>query len=206
MEEGSFVNLRAPDGCRLALPNADLNCLRAGLYASHTVSCYDIYGFRLGYDIIRGMKKLTLSDYESLAELRFQIRLFLAMSEQAVRAVGLEPRQHQLMLALKGLPGDVRPRFGELAARLHVQHHSAVELVNRLSKAGYVRRQASGADRREVFLELTPKGEKVLRDLSLHHRAELRSAGPALVEALRRAMHQAQNSSRRTRASAGNGR
>ena len=80
------------------------------------------------------MNILTLSDYESLAELRFQIRRFLANSEQAVRAVGLEPRQHQLMLALKGLPGDVRPRVGELAARLHIQHHSAVELIDRLAK------------------------------------------------------------------------
>jgi len=46
------------------------------------------------------MKNLTLSDYESLAELRFEIRNFLSFSEQAVRTVGLEPRQHQLMLAL----------------------------------------------------------------------------------------------------------
>src|ERR1700746_1162097 len=57
-----------------------------------------------GYDIIRGMEKLTLSDYQSLAELRYQIRCFLAFSEQAARAAGLEPRQHQLMLGLKGLP------------------------------------------------------------------------------------------------------
>jgi DNA-binding MarR family transcriptional regulator len=151
------------------------------------------------------MKNLTLSDYESLAELRFQIRRFLANSEQAVRAAGLEPRQHQLMLALKGLPKAVRPRVGELASRLHIEHHSAVELANRLAKAGYVRRQVNGDDRREVLLELTPRGEKVLRDLSLYHRAELRSAGPALVEALRRATGRARNSSRpRSLASAGN--
>jgi DNA-binding MarR family transcriptional regulator len=134
------------------------------------------------------METLTLSDYESLAELRYQIRCFLAFSEQAARAAGLEPRQHQLMLGVKGLPRNVRPTIGELAERLQIQHHSAVELVNRLVKAGYVRRLRAGEDRRQVLLSLTPKGEKVLRDLSLHHRAELRSAGPALVKALRRAM------------------
>jgi DNA-binding MarR family transcriptional regulator len=151
------------------------------------------------------MKKLTLSDYESLAELRFQIRLFLANSEQAVRAVGLEPRQHQLMLALKGLSNNLRPCIGELAKRLHIQHHSAVELANRLSKAGYIRRKANGHDRREVLLELTPRGEKMLADLSLYHRDELRSAGPALVDALRRATHQARNSGRSSpRAPVGN--
>ena len=61
------------------------------------------------YDIIRGMDTLTLTDYQSLAELRYQIRSFLAFSEQAARAAGLEPRQHQLMLSLKGLPPGARP-------------------------------------------------------------------------------------------------
>jgi DNA-binding MarR family transcriptional regulator len=134
-------------------------------------------------------RTLTLADYTSLAELRYQIRLFLHFSEQASRMAGLEPRQHQLMLALKGLPTNVRPRIGELAERLQVRHHSAVELVNRLSAGGYVRRHRGGADGREVLLSLTPKGEKVLRDLSLHHRAELRMRGPALIKALRRVIH-----------------
>ena len=134
------------------------------------------------------MEMLALSDYQSLAELRYQIRCFLSFSEQAARAAGLEPRQHQFLLGLKGLPRAARPTIGELAERLQIQHHSAVELVNRLSAAGYVRRKRGGDDRREVLLTLTPKGERVLRELSLHHRAELRSAGPALVNALRRAM------------------
>lgn len=133
-------------------------------------------------------KTLSLGDYQSLAELRYQIRRFVHFSEHAVRSAGLEPRQHQLMLALKALPKDVRPRIGELAERLMIQHHSAVELVNRLAKAGYVRRNRGDADRREVLLSLTPKGEKVLRELSIHHRAELRMRGPALVTALKRAM------------------
>lgn len=149
------------------------------------------------YDIIRGMESLTLSDYESLAELRYQIRCFLSFSEQAARDAGLEPKQHQLMLSLKGLPKDARPTIGELAERLQIQHHSTVELVNRLSAAGHVRRRRAGEDRREVLLELTPKGEKVLRELSLHHRAELRSAGPTLVNALRRAMRGARDSNGR---------
>lgn len=140
------------------------------------------------------METLTLLDYESLAELRYQIRRFLSFSEQAARAAGLEPRQHQLMLSLKGLPHDARPTIGEVAERLQIQHHSTVELVNRLSAAGYVRRKRDGEDRREVLLTLTPKGEKVLRELSLHHRAELRSAGPALVDALRRAIRGTRNS------------
>jgi DNA-binding MarR family transcriptional regulator len=133
-------------------------------------------------------KSLTLADYESLAELRYHIRRFLHFSEQAARKAGLEPRQHQLMLTLKGLPTGTRPKIGELAERLQIQHHSTVELVNRLAAGGYVRRHRGGEDRREVLLSLTPKGEKILRELSLHHKAELRMQGPALVAALKRAM------------------
>lgn len=129
--------------------------------------------------------KSTEPDYQALAELRHQIRRFLAFSEHASRQAGLEPRQHQLMLALKGLPPGVRPRIGELAERLQLAHHSTVELVNRLSAGGYIRRAGHGRDRREVLLALTPKGNRVLRSLSLHHRQELLTQGPALVAALR---------------------
>jgi len=139
---------------------------------------------------------LTSADYQWLAEVRYQIRRYLRFSEQASRAAGLEPRQYQLMLAIKGLPKGTRPRIGELAERMQIQHHSTVELVNRLSAGGYVRRHRAGQDRREVLLALTPKGEQVLRKLFLHHRAELRMRGPALITALKRAIHM---TGRRTR-------
>jgi DNA-binding MarR family transcriptional regulator len=149
-------------------------------------------------------KHLISSDYEALAEMRYQIRRYLRFSEEASRAAGLEPRQYQLLLAIKGLPPDVRPRIGELAERLQIQHHSTVELVNRLAARGYVKRHRAGDDRREVLLALTPPGEKALRKLFLHHRAELRSQGPALVAALERAV-QISRSPREIRAR-GNGR
>jgi DNA-binding MarR family transcriptional regulator len=129
-------------------------------------------------------RKLTNRDYHSLAEFRHLIRRFVRFSEQAARAAGLEPKQHQLLLALKGLPTDIRPRIAELAERLQIQHHSAVELVNRLESAGFVRRQRGADDRREVLLHVTSHGERVLQQLSLEHREELRSQGPALLESL----------------------
>jgi DNA-binding MarR family transcriptional regulator len=134
------------------------------------------------------MDTLTRSDYQSLAELRHQIRKFLYFSEQAARKAKMEPRQHQLLLAIKGLPQHLSPRIGVLAERLQLRHHSAVELANRLSKGGYVRRQRDREDRREVLLNLTAKGEKVLRELSLDHRQELRAAGPELMTALQRVL------------------
>ncbi len=142
------------------------------------------------------MPDITQSDYESLAEFRHQLRRFIHFSEQAAHSVGLEPQQHQLMLALKGLPSGARPRVGELAERLQIRHHSAVELVNRLVAGGYVSRAAGGRDRREVLLSLTSKGEAVLRELSVHHRSELRLRGPALVAALKRVMRARKQASR----------
>src|SRR6266496_5271 len=139
-------------------------------------------------------KNLTQQDFESLAEFRHQIRRFLRFSERAARNAGLEPRQHQLLLALKGLPPNVRPKIAEIAERLQIQHHSAVELVNRLEAGGFVQRERGSQDRREVLLHLTPRGEKVLRELSLHHRSELRSQGPALLDSLQQLISETRNS------------
>src|SRR5579864_6851244 len=143
------------------------------------------------------MKKLTLSHYQALAEFRYQIRKFLHFSEQAVKQAGVERGQYQLMLAIKVMPAGVRPRVRELANRMQIRHHSTVELINRLEAAGCVRRERAQNDRREVLLALTPKGERVLAELALHHHDELRTAAPTLVAALRRLMQGADGVSQR---------
>ena len=87
----------------------------------------------------------------------------------------------------------MRPTIGALADRLQIRPHSAVELVNRLSNAGLVKRRHDSDDGREVLLELTSRGEAVLHELSLH-RAELQSAGPALMGALRAVLNRKKSS------------
>lgn len=139
-----------------------------------------------GRDTIVRMEKLTVADYQALAEFRYQIRKFLHFSDRAVREAGLERGQYQLMLSIKGMPVGLRPRIRDLANRMQIQHHSTVELINRLEAGGYVRRERALDDRREVLLALTAKGEKVLRELALHHHEELQEAAPRLVGALRR--------------------
>ena len=127
-------------------------------------------------------------NYSVMAEFRYQIRRFLRFSEDTARAGGLEPQQYQLMLALKGLPEDVRPRIGEVAERLQIQHHSTVELVDRLARRGLIKRRRSESDRREVLLELSPRGDKLLQEMALRHWAEYREVAPYLVAALKRVM------------------
>jgi DNA-binding MarR family transcriptional regulator len=122
--------------------------------------------------------------FQQLAQFRYCIRQFLHFSEQAARAHGIEPQQHQLLLALKGLPPDMRPTVTTLSRRMCLRHHSTVELINRLADRGAVVRRASDHDRREVLIELTPLGEEILHKLSLLHWQELQSSGPALSAAL----------------------
>jgi DNA-binding MarR family transcriptional regulator len=129
---------------------------------------------------------LQLSDreYVALAELRFRLRSFLAFSEAQAKTVGLEPRQHQLLLALRGLPPGQRPTIGTLADRLILKHHTAVELVDRLERLGLVRRDADPSDGRVALVSITARGQGLLERLSVSHRSELAKSGPALVESL----------------------
>jgi DNA-binding MarR family transcriptional regulator len=139
----------------------------------------------LRYIIVTDGTDLMLRDYQDLAEFRFQLRRFLHFSEIEARKHDLESQQHQALLALKGLPPGKRPTIGELANRLVLRHHTAVELMNRLESAGFVKRQPDPDDGRQILIHLTPQGAAKLRSLSLAHRDELRVRGPELARALR---------------------
>jgi DNA-binding MarR family transcriptional regulator len=131
---------------------------------------------------------LKIANYQALAEFRYQIRRFLHFSEETARKVGLEPQHHQLMLAVKGAGKGDGPCIAYLAERLQLQHHSAVELVDRLAKRGLIKRTRSEEDRREVNVKLTAQGERILKQLTLDNREELRTLAPALVSALKKVM------------------
>jgi DNA-binding MarR family transcriptional regulator len=133
------------------------------------------------------MGKSKAVNYAALADFRYEIRRFLNFSEAAARAAGIEPQQHQALLAIKGQPAGLDTTVGVLAERLQIRHHSAVELSGRLEKRGWIRRSRRGADRREVQLKLTPRAERLLAKLSVTHRNELRSAETRLIRALSRA-------------------
>jgi DNA-binding MarR family transcriptional regulator len=128
--------------------------------------------------------EFPVSAYRQLAEFRFAIRRFLHFSEQAAREHGFEPQQHQLLLAVKGLPEGIRPTITALSARLCLKHHSTVELIDRMVERGVVARRASEEDKREALIELTRAGEQALKKLSILHWQELQKQEPALSEAL----------------------
>ncbi|MDE3067342.1 MAG: winged helix-turn-helix transcriptional regulator [Verrucomicrobiota bacterium] len=131
-------------------------------------------------------QQLPQADYEVLAEFRYALRQFQHFSENAARAAGLTPQQHQAMLAIKGFPGRDRITIGQLAERLQIRHHSAVGLTDRLVAEHHVRRVTDKQDRRQVRLALTSRGETVLGKLSAVHRKQLQRMGPQINRLLTR--------------------
>jgi DNA-binding MarR family transcriptional regulator len=129
--------------------------------------------------------RINADDYRALAEFRYRVRVFLTYSERNARQAGIHPQQHRLMLAVKGMPANVAPSIRNIAQRLQIEHHSAVELIDRAAAKGLVVRRGDSGDRRVVHIEITPKGEKILALLSMRNKEELRQAAPALVRALR---------------------
>ena len=117
-----------------------------------------------------GVSQAMLQD---LARFRYQLRRFLRFSEEAARACGVTPQQHQLMLGVAGFSEGGSATVSELAEFLQECNNSVVGLVERAAQSGLVRRASGARDRRQVVVSLTPHGEKILADLSELHLEEV---------------------------------
>lgn len=139
-------------------------------------------------------------NYEQLHQFRYLIRRFLRFSEEAAREAGIEARQHQLLLTIKGMQQSPEGISVTTAAeRLQISHNTAVELVDRAQAAGLVVRSRSKEDRRLVHVRLTPRGEDCLDRLSSAHLAEIRSWAPELIGALSTLLSSSNEAARPTR-------
>lgn len=122
--------------------------------------------------------------YRARAEFRYHIRRFLEFSDRMAKKRGVEPQQHQLMLAVAGVEAGRKPTIGYISTRLHIQHHSAVELVDRGVRAGLVARERDMGDRRKVLVKLTRRGQRLLQQISADNTTELQAAARSLVDIL----------------------
>jgi DNA-binding MarR family transcriptional regulator len=127
---------------------------------------------------------LAQAEYETLAAFRAALRQFLAFSEDAARDAGLGPRQYQALLAVRAGKDGRALTVGDLAESLHLRHHSAVGLVDRLAALGLVSRRRTAPDRRRALLVLSARGERRLVSLADAHRRELVRMAPQLEELL----------------------
>ncbi|MFE9104093.1 MarR family winged helix-turn-helix transcriptional regulator [Actinomadura geliboluensis] len=126
------------------------------------------------------MQQLSQEEFTALLAFRTGLRRYLRWSEEAARAAGLTPAQHQLLLAVKGHAAARPPTIGELADYLLLRHHSAVELINRAEHGGLVVRERDPDDNRVMRVRLTGAAERVLAELTRVHLAELRDLAPIL--------------------------
>ncbi len=130
--------------------------------------------------------RVSLEDYRTLADFRYALRKFLNFSAEAAQDAGLTPRQHQVLLAIKGFPDRAHVSIGELAERMQLRHHSTVGLVDRLEQRKLVKRAVAPEDRRKVRVTLTARGEQLIGGLSATHKRELLELVPELRRLLRR--------------------
>jgi DNA-binding MarR family transcriptional regulator len=120
----------------------------------------------------------------NLATFRYELRRFLQFSEGCAAEAGLHTQQHQLLLQLAGAPEGVETTVSYAAERLGLRHHTVVELSKRCEEAGLVNRNQDLNDRRRIQLQVTAKGQRVLRILSEAHARELNELAPGLIRTL----------------------
>lgn len=129
-----------------------------------------------------GRESVSLSEYQSVADLRAALRRFLRVSERAARRHGLTQQRYLLLLMIKGAPdGSQRSTVTALSERLQLAQSSVTEHVARAEEAGLVTRVPSTDDGRMVYFSLTPEGERrlaaLVRDLRTERASLARMVG-----------------------------
>jgi DNA-binding MarR family transcriptional regulator len=124
--------------------------------------------------------RLTQPDFEKLLEFRVALRSFQRWSEDQAQAEGLTHVQHQLLVAIKGHPGNRPPTVGDLAGYLLLRSHSTVELIDRAEVAGLVERTPDRDDGRIVRVRLTEDGDRIVRNLTRAHLERLHDLAAVL--------------------------
>ncbi|HEY2040723.1 MAG TPA: MarR family winged helix-turn-helix transcriptional regulator [Edaphobacter sp.] len=123
-----------------------------------------------------------------LAEFRYRLRRFLGFSETAAEEAGISAQQYQLLQVVATVPEGGESSISYIAERMLLRHNSAVELVDRASRSGLVRRVADEADHRKSLVEITEKGGRLLVTLMESHLQKIDNEGPEMLRALRQLM------------------
>ena len=128
------------------------------------------------------MSNMSKEEYEILAAFRYALRRFLRTSETNARNSRITPQQYLLLLAIKGMKGREWATISELAERLQILHHAAVGLCARAEQIGLIKKTPSTEDRRQVYVSLTEKGEKLLTSIAYQNRREMEQVREDLLK------------------------
>jgi len=132
------------------------------------------------------MTRVTRQDFQRLLEFRVALRKFQRWSEDQAEAAGLTHVQHQLLVAIKGHPGNRPPTVGDLAGYLLLRPHSTVELIDRAEAAGLVKRVPDDNDGRVVRVRLTKDGDRTVHRLARAHLDRLHELATVLDDLVTR--------------------
>ena len=91
-------------------------------------------------------------------------RRFKRMMEETLADFDLTYGEYHVLGALRRAGPPHRSTPGKLAERADLSSGAMTNRLDRLEKAGHVRRLPDPDDRRGVLVELTPKGRKVYND------------------------------------------
>ena len=118
-------------------------------------------------------RRVTDEELHALADFRHELRRFLRASEEVCKSEGVTPLQYQMLLQTRGSPERNWIFVGELANRLQGAPHGVVALVSRAEAAGLATRKTDAADRRQVQVHTTARGNRLLRRIAAKHLHEL---------------------------------
>ena len=156
------------------------------------------------FSVWRHMKtEQFIKTLRSLAEC---YQAFAAYSGAHVRALGLTAGQFDILATLGNTPGMTCRELGE---KTLITKGTLTGVLDRMEASGLIRRGGSDADRRQVFVALTPQGARVFERAFPAHISHLRPAFNALspreldqAAALLRKLHDALRDARAERKAA----
>jgi len=93
-------------------------------------------------------------------------------------------------LILEKLSVNGKHKVTDLAKVLNITSGAVTGLTDRLIANGYVTRRRSEEDRRIVYIEITPEGEKVLSEIQEHRQSIINQYFSALTEEELKQLHQ----------------
>lgn len=120
----------------------------------------------------RELEKLTAAGHEGFSPYGMELRVTLVACADALRAHleahlanwGLNASMFRVLMSLRHSDSGSRS-MGQIAKFMSTHPRNVTPIVDALHALHLVRRRFSREDRRVTFVELTPKGERLLNDL-----------------------------------------
>lgn len=103
------------------------------------------------------------SSVRMLIKMVLVVREFRNRMDEELRKVGHSSARMETLGAIMNMPGQKSQT--DVARRLRVESATITRMVDILSKEGLVSRDPDPTDRRVNLLNITPKGEEVLREI-----------------------------------------